>query len=287
MRIDRKIVEEEVGQPMARQVLGYLRLWREYETRRIDAAGARLIAEVARSRLARPDQPQYAAFDLAKEAHPDVEDLRRELVAVVEAAEHESGLGQANGTAGRSLGCDFTLGIIDLIAIWQVDDHLAVRRLLIGWQNDPIRQYVVDEIHAHCCGIAEVAHLHRRRAVSQNRRSPVLGMAFQVDRDVDVEIEQKLRHFAVAAQRHVVELIERRCQAPAYLAPVVYVPTRDRGDQARSTGRKQPAPPRAGRARAGQPSISPMPVETAAGHRMRPSRWSASNWRGSRASTER
>src|SRR6516162_5464755 len=111
-------------------MLGHLRLWREHETRRIDAAGARLIAEVARCCLARPEQPQYAAFDLPKEPHPDVEKLRRELVAVVEAAEHESGLGQGDGDAGRDLGCDSTLGIIDLVAIWQVDDHLAVRRPL-------------------------------------------------------------------------------------------------------------------------------------------------------------
>src|SRR5215831_14166257 len=40
MRVDRKIVEEKVGQAVARQMLGYLRLWREHETRGIDAAGA-------------------------------------------------------------------------------------------------------------------------------------------------------------------------------------------------------------------------------------------------------
>src|SRR5262249_36417254 len=32
MRIHRKIVEEEVGQAVARQMLGYLRFWREHET---------------------------------------------------------------------------------------------------------------------------------------------------------------------------------------------------------------------------------------------------------------
>src|SRR6516164_10655045 len=35
MRIDRKIVEEEVGQAVTCQMLGYLRLWREHETRGI------------------------------------------------------------------------------------------------------------------------------------------------------------------------------------------------------------------------------------------------------------
>src|SRR5262249_39514989 len=112
---------------------------------------------------------------------------------------HESGLGQANGAAGRGLGCDFTLGIIDLVASWQVDDHLAVRGLLIERQNDPVRQYVVDEIHAHCCGISEVAHLHRRRAVSQNRRAPVLGMAFQVD---GMSTSRSSRSFATSRSPH-------------------------------------------------------------------------------------
>src|SRR5262249_38657079 len=32
MGIDRKIVEEEVGQALAREMLGYLRPWREHET---------------------------------------------------------------------------------------------------------------------------------------------------------------------------------------------------------------------------------------------------------------
>src|SRR5262249_43008920 len=170
-------------------MLGHLRLGGEPETRRVDAARARLITEVARPRLALPEQPQYAAFDLPKELHPDVEELRRELVAIVEAAEHESGFAQADGPAGRGFACDFTLGIIDLISIWQVDVHLAVLLLLINRETHPVRQYVVDEFHAHCCGISEVAHLQRRRAASQYRRSPVLGMAFQVDGDVDIEIE--------------------------------------------------------------------------------------------------
>src|SRR5262249_57487962 len=86
-------------------MLGYLHPWREHETRRIDAAGPRLIAEVARCRLARFEQPQYAAFDLTKEAHPDVEDPRRELVAVVETAEHEAILRQAVKPAQRHSLC--------------------------------------------------------------------------------------------------------------------------------------------------------------------------------------
>ncbi len=49
----------------------------------------------------------------------------------------------------------------------------------------------------------------------------MLGVALQVDGDVDIEIEQQLGHFAVAAQHHVVELVERLDQPRTDLAAVV------------------------------------------------------------------
>ena len=106
MRIDGQIVEEKVGQPVPRQMPGYFRLWREHKTRRIDAAGVRFTAKIARCRLARLQQPQHAAFDLSKKPHPDVEELRRQLVAVVETTEHEAGLRQVCEPARRHFICD-------------------------------------------------------------------------------------------------------------------------------------------------------------------------------------
>ena len=94
MGIDRQIVEKQVGQAVPRQMAGYLHLRREYQTRRIDAAGLGFAAQVAHGGVARLQQPQYAAFDLPQQPHPYVEQLRRELVAVVEATEHEPILGQ-------------------------------------------------------------------------------------------------------------------------------------------------------------------------------------------------
>lgn len=40
-------------------------------------------------------QPQYAAVDVCQQAHPDVEDVRRDLEVVVEAAEDEAFFRQA------------------------------------------------------------------------------------------------------------------------------------------------------------------------------------------------
>src|SRR5262249_23973721 len=120
------IVEEEIRQAVARYVLGYLHPWRENETRRSDAAGARLTAEVACCGLARVEQPQYAALDLAQEAHPHIEELRRELVAVVETAEHEAILGKAGEPARRHFLCDLAFGVVDPVAVRQMHDFFAV-----------------------------------------------------------------------------------------------------------------------------------------------------------------
>src|SRR5262244_875244 len=167
-------------------MLGYLHPWREHETRRIDAAGARLIAEVARCHLARSEQPQYAAFDLTKEAHPDVEDLRRELVAVVETAEHEAILRQAGKPAQRHFLCDRAFGVVDPVAVRQMHDFFAVMLLLIERQSHAVGQNVIYEVHAHRRGISEIADLDRRWTVGQDCRPRLLSVALQVDSDIDI-----------------------------------------------------------------------------------------------------
>ena len=58
--------------------------------RGIDAALRGLFPEVAGRGLVGLEQPQHAAVDLLEDRHPRVELLRRDLEAVVEAAEHES-----------------------------------------------------------------------------------------------------------------------------------------------------------------------------------------------------
>jgi hypothetical protein len=65
------------------------------------------------------------------------------------------------------------------------------------------------KIHAHRRGISEIADLNRRRTVGQECGPCLLGVTLEIHGDVDIEIEQKLGHFLVAAQHHVIKLVER------------------------------------------------------------------------------
>ena len=102
-----------------------------------------------------------------------------------------------------------------------MDDPLAVMRLLIERQHRPVGQNIVDEIDRHGGGESEIADLNRRRTIGQNPGPRLLGMTLQVDCDVDLEIAQKLRYVAVAAQHHVMKPIERFDQPGADVAAVV------------------------------------------------------------------
>src|SRR6185503_21016036 len=89
------------------------------------------VQEVALYRRVDLEQPQHAPFDPAKNLGPDVEDRRRDLERVVEAAEYKPSLRQlALGT--REAVCrDWALAVIGLIAVGKIDDTLRIMDLLI------------------------------------------------------------------------------------------------------------------------------------------------------------
>ena len=191
-------VDDEVGERVPRQMIGQRDLRREHQAMGIDPARLRFPAQIRGREIIRLQQPQDAAFDLAENAHPDIEDRRRDLEAVVEAAQHERVVRQAGVAARRGLRRDRPLRIVDLVAVRQVDDGLGVERLLVERQHDPVGDDVVDEVGPHRSRIAEIAHLNRRRPMGQDARPLVLGMTLEVDRNVDLEVAQQARHLAVA-----------------------------------------------------------------------------------------
>jgi len=93
--------------------------------------------------------------------------------------------------------------------------------LLIERQSHAVGQNVIYEVHAHRRRVSEIADLDRRWTVGQDCRPRLLGVALQVDSDIDIEIEQKLGHFAITAQHHVVELVERLDQPRTDLATII------------------------------------------------------------------
>src|SRR5258708_2145752 len=61
----------------------------EYQSSLIDPAPRRLLAQIADRCRVGFRKPQHTAFGSSQYSHPAIEDVRRELEAVVEAAKHE------------------------------------------------------------------------------------------------------------------------------------------------------------------------------------------------------
>ena len=126
-----------------------------------------------------------------------------------------------------------------------MDDPLREVRLLVHRRDEGVGDDVVDEVGAHAAGIAQEVDLHGRRAVGQDLGPGVLGVALQVDEDVDPVIVDAPCRVRVRELAHVDEAIEG-CQQPlAHVAAVVgaeavaedlearaVVPLQQLGDQA-------------------------------------------------------
>src|SRR5262245_43661142 len=70
-------------------------------------------------------------------------------------------------------------------------------------------------------GVEEVAHLDGRGAMSENRRTRIVGDALEIDCDVGFKVIQEPGYLAIGFRCHVMELIEWRDQAGAHLALVI------------------------------------------------------------------
>ena len=75
---------------MAREMRGERHARREHEPLDGDAARGGLTPQVPHRHGVALEQPQDAAVDRRQQPHPDVEDRRQDLEAVVEAAEDEA-----------------------------------------------------------------------------------------------------------------------------------------------------------------------------------------------------
>src|SRR6266478_798299 len=99
----------------------------------IDAAFFRLGTQIARDLRVCLEQPQYAAGDRAKQTHPDIEECRRDLVTVVETAEHQP-LGRQSNIPSRRAGIrHLTPSVVRLIAAGKMNQPFRKERLLAAW----------------------------------------------------------------------------------------------------------------------------------------------------------
>src|SRR5581483_9398458 len=92
---------------------------------RFDPARSRFPDQIVGCRAMIGEQPQHAAIDGLEDTHPAVENIGRDLVAAVEAAEYETALRQPELAAGEGALGNRPPGIVDEIAVRQRDDLLG------------------------------------------------------------------------------------------------------------------------------------------------------------------
>src|SRR3974390_996358 len=85
----------------------------KYETRRIDPARCRFLAEVGFSAVIIPQQPQHAAVDGVQQPHPDLKNGRGNLVIVVETTKDKTALWKPGLVPRRLMVRNLPLGIVD------------------------------------------------------------------------------------------------------------------------------------------------------------------------------
>src|SRR3974377_2425446 len=121
-----------------------------------------------------------------QESYPDAEHLGRDLRVVIEAAEHTHFLRKPGFLSRWGPLGDFPLGIVDLIAIRQVNDLLRIKRLVVERHYRLVGDNVIDELGPHRTGKAEIAPLDRRRTIRKNARPRILRVSVQITPNADL-----------------------------------------------------------------------------------------------------
>src|SRR5216684_8319953 len=106
-------------------------------------------------------------------------------------------------------------------AAGKMNQPFRKERLLATWDDEGVDDDVVDEVRAHGGGISEITHLHRRRAIGRYRRPGVMGIALQINQDIDLVGMDKLRGLMVRARANVDKTIECGSQPRPHRAMIV------------------------------------------------------------------
>ena len=98
---------------------------------------------------------------------------------------------------------------------------LAEEGLLIRRHKEPIDDNVIDKVGSHRAGIADIAHLDRRRPVGEDRSPAVRGITRQIDQDIDAVGMDQLGRPPVRHLADIDKAIKGADQARAHRAGVV------------------------------------------------------------------
>ena len=112
-------------------------------------------------------------------------------------------------------------GIVDQVAVRQVDQPLRIQMRRRRRNDDVIDDGVVDEGRTGRSWKAEIGGDERRRTQRRNAETVILGIAVEVDEDVDAPAVQEQGGVAIGQRCRIDEMLGFGRDPPAVLAAVV------------------------------------------------------------------
>ena len=203
-------VQEQVGRGEPGEVVLARAAPREDQPLRREADRRRFAAQAVDGLVFLGQQPQHGVRHARQDPAPGAEHGRGQLGRVVEAAQHDRARRQAErAPVGR--GGPRSLAIVGLVGR-QHQQAFVEAGAGVGVDEARVRDEVVVGARARRAEIAQVEHLHRCDAAGEQRDAATLGVAGEVDRDVDGQLAAQRRHPFVAPAADVEEGIGGRAQ---------------------------------------------------------------------------
>ena len=194
---------------VAGKMLGQSEPRGEHQPLSIDSAGGGLAAQVRARGGGGRREPQHAAGNARKQAHPDIEYRRQDLVARVEAAEHYPLLGQTARRPRRRERGDRTLRIARTVAVGQIQETLGEERLQLGRGSEAIGEHVVVPGCPQRTQITQPAHLHRRGLEREELALGMCRVAIQINQHLDPVLRDTARDLLDSLVAAIDEAVER------------------------------------------------------------------------------
>lgn len=214
-------VEEEIGQREARQVPRLRSVGGEDQAPALDPRRlGRPPQIVAHDRRIGP-QPQHGLRDPAQDLHPPREHHRLDLVGAVEAAEDAAARRQPANLAHGRCRVDRLPVVGDVIGVGHERQGFAVERGLVGWRDHRVGDGVVDEVGADATREADVGDDDRRRPQGAHLEPVLVGVAVELDEEIDAVGVDLPRDGGVGEAALVAEDVAAGDDSPPVVAAVV------------------------------------------------------------------
>src|SRR5208282_6876022 len=142
--------------------------------------------------------------------HPTIEYTGSNLVAIVEATEHERRPWQAEFFTAKYLVRDLARRVVGVITVGKISDFLAVKGPRSLRYHRGIPDQVVDIACPHRAGVAQKVDWRSRRTQRENAGPIALRKTFQINGDVDFALSGQFGDIHIGHGAHIDEVLTRR-----------------------------------------------------------------------------